>query len=713
MTIKVLVFESDPAFADELRTELGTLGCATTVVDDGNVGLQRAAAEKPDLILLSIELPRMNGFSVCNKLKKDPTLKDVPLIIMSAESSDETFDQHKKLRTRAEDYVHKPIAFAELQNHIQQFVNLGASPPDSDAAILVEEIEVGSADYLIDEQGEDAAAASLIDNAGDAATDRNEPVAAAPPAAAARRWQDAADDVDALAETAFSRLTGFDGPTQSGSDTRAAPNGSAPPDLGITIQPMGSVTPPIARRASVRPVPPGTATVDANEHERLRAEYVLLREQTETVQRELGEARRSADKLRIEAAEAGRLGREVDELRAKLSAATKSGGISSRDFLDLREALNKKDKEILSFREQLSRKDRDIVESQDRALALDRARADLEERLLALERQLAETKELQDAIADERDLAKKTAEDMRSRFERAKTEGEARERQISELRARNADERVASEVKLAAVRAELDQLLANERAEQARTLDQAEQRRRADLEQLRRERDASLAELREQVDREKREALSSQAAQLWQEHEAKISNIQRAHGQELDRLRTETAQGAQTALDEVRSRHAEELRTVGEDRDARIAALESRMSREIAEAREVTAAAEADAIAVRNELQALGERKRAADAASQGRIGELEQRLAELQGARDALDQGLAAASDRATALQSELESLRRELGEAKDRVASEILRNDQNRAKWDADRQSLDRSKDALAVALAQIEEVEGRPLE
>jgi CheY-like chemotaxis protein/chromosome segregation ATPase len=710
MTIKVLVFESDPAFADELRTELNTLGCATTVVDDGNVGLQRAATEKPDLILLSIELPRMNGFSVCNKLKKDPALKDVPLIIMSAESSDETFDQHKKLRTRAEDYVHKPIAFAELQNHIQQFVSLGASPPDSDGAILVEEIEVGSADYLIDEQGEDAVAASLI---GDAATDRSEPVAAEPSAAAARRWQDAADDVDALAETAFSRLTGFDGPAQSGSDTRAAPNGSAPPELGITIQPMGSVTAPIARRASVRPVPPGTATVDANEHERLRAEFVLLREQTETVQRELGEARRAADKLRIEAAEAGRLGREVDELRAKLSTATKSGGISSRDFLDLREALNKKDKEILSFREQLSRKDRDIVESQDRALALDRARADLEERLLALERQLAETKEFQDAIADERDLAKKTAEDMRSRFERAKTEGEARERQISELRARNADERVASEVKLAAVRAELDQLLANERAEQARTLDQAEQRRRADLDQLRRERDASLAELREQVDREKREALSSQAAQLWQEHEAKISNIQRAHGQELDRLRTETAQGAQTALDELRSRHADEVRTLGEDRDTRIGALESRMSREIAEAREVTAAAEADAIAVRNELQALGERKRAADAASQGRIGELEQRLAELQGARDALDQGLAAASDRATALQSELESLRRELGEAKDRVASEILRNDQNRAKWDSDRQSLDRAKDALAVALAQIEEVEGRPIE
>src|SRR5271167_3990573 len=123
---KVLVFESDPSFAGELRTELGHLGATVQVVDDGNVGLQQAAAERPDLILLSIELPRMNGFSVCNKLKKDPALKDVPLIIMSSESSDETFEQHRKLRTRAEDYVHKPIAFGELARHIDQFVKIGS-----------------------------------------------------------------------------------------------------------------------------------------------------------------------------------------------------------------------------------------------------------------------------------------------------------------------------------------------------------------------------------------------------------------------------------------------------------------------------------------------------------------------------------------------------------------------------------------------------------
>src|SRR5271166_3845592 len=152
MATKVLVFESDASFAGELRSELGKLGCNTTVVEDGNVGLQQASSDKPDLILLSIELPRMNGFSVCNKLKKDAALKDVPLIIMSSESSDETFEQHKKLRTRAEDYVHKPIAFGELLQHIQKFVPLAAVAQDSDGAIVIDdEIEIGSTDYLADE----------------------------------------------------------------------------------------------------------------------------------------------------------------------------------------------------------------------------------------------------------------------------------------------------------------------------------------------------------------------------------------------------------------------------------------------------------------------------------------------------------------------------------------------------------------------------------
>src|SRR5260221_2111721 len=138
---KVLVFESDSAFAGELKRELESRGCAVTVVDDASVGLQTAASEKPELILLAIELPRMNGFSVCNKLKRDPALKEVPLIIMSSDSTEETFEQHRRLRTHAEDYVHNPIAFADLLPRITACVPIGAdggatsAPPDDDIVI--------------------------------------------------------------------------------------------------------------------------------------------------------------------------------------------------------------------------------------------------------------------------------------------------------------------------------------------------------------------------------------------------------------------------------------------------------------------------------------------------------------------------------------------------------------------------------------------------
>ncbi|MFN9937900.1 MAG: response regulator transcription factor, partial [bacterium] len=134
MALNVLVFEGDPAFAGEVRSGLEALGCHVRIVEDGNTGLAQAAEDRPDLVLLAIELPRMNGFSVCNKLKKDPVLREVPLIILSSESSEETFEQHQKLRTRAEEYVHKPVAFADLLEKIRPFVNFGdatEAPPAS------------------------------------------------------------------------------------------------------------------------------------------------------------------------------------------------------------------------------------------------------------------------------------------------------------------------------------------------------------------------------------------------------------------------------------------------------------------------------------------------------------------------------------------------------------------------------------------------------
>lgn len=155
--MKVLVFEADAEFATVVKGGLTALGCETTVVDEANVGLQEAAGNKPDLILLSIELPRMNGFSVCNKLKRDPALKDIPLIIMSSDSTEETFEQHRRLRTRAEDYIHKPISFGDLMGRARAFVALPEAggltePPPSDI-VIDDEIVLDDAEPLAADGG--------------------------------------------------------------------------------------------------------------------------------------------------------------------------------------------------------------------------------------------------------------------------------------------------------------------------------------------------------------------------------------------------------------------------------------------------------------------------------------------------------------------------------------------------------------------------------
>ena len=109
MAARILFFESDPKFAGDVRSKLEARGATVDVVSDGNDGLTRAVADKPDLILLTIELPQMNGFLVCKRLKKNAETQAIPVVILSSEATEEIFEQHRKLRTRAEEYVRKPI----------------------------------------------------------------------------------------------------------------------------------------------------------------------------------------------------------------------------------------------------------------------------------------------------------------------------------------------------------------------------------------------------------------------------------------------------------------------------------------------------------------------------------------------------------------------------------------------------------------------------
>ena len=821
MATKVLVFESDAAFASELRNELSKLGCTTSVVDDGNVGLQQAAADRPDLILLSIELPRMNGFSVCNKLKKDPALKDVPLIIMSSESSDETFEQHRKLRTRAEDYVHKPIGFGELVKHIDQFVKIGGAE-QSDGQIVIED-EISLAAVELEDEG------TQIARRPPAFSGPHGHSGQSPSATTAKNTVDA--DIDAFTDAAFGMLEGNNEPP---SLEPVNGHGRAPSEKPIPVAPPAPPRPPTGEfRAASPSVPAPTRTMtgipapatrqsvppragaDPAEVERLKADVERARGETERaradterarthaadLERELASARSEIAQAREAAsrgeddaeraaraeAEVTRMQRDIDELKSKLTSAAKgTGGVSSREFLDLREALNKKDKEILNLREQVTKKEREVLENADNLLVLERAKSELEEKATEFERGLAEAKQKIESLSADKDQAKKAGEDFKARHARAQADLEVRTKELSEARARAQENEARAEAELASLRADMQQSLDREREERDRTLEETEARRAAEALAA----SEALEQAKVNAARERSDALLQRERELRQETDGKLAALHRAHTDEMNRLKADQAQklanAEKMAAERLASREAElEAARAGEvealrrerdekvttlerdhqarleaterehaekvaaieadrddrlgrlkretdervaslenDRDAQVAALEARLARELAEARALAEAHKAAAeeqisslerelAEVRETLETLRNAKLATDSINEGRIRELEQSLSATEKARDEAQKGLAEARDRIAQMEIDLSGARGELSDTRRMLDTETARAARAFAKWESDRTSLDRAKDALAVALQQIEEAESRTLD
>lgn len=157
----ILLIDAEQPFASDLVAALKTEGYAVTQLDDGKEGLEVARDQRPSLIVLCVELPKMSGYSICNKLKKDADLKDIPLIITSKEATPETFAQHKKLKTRAEDYLIKPFEPGALLEKVTALVPAqgasgGPSELDVEAISLEADLDSFSASLREEDDGLDA-----------------------------------------------------------------------------------------------------------------------------------------------------------------------------------------------------------------------------------------------------------------------------------------------------------------------------------------------------------------------------------------------------------------------------------------------------------------------------------------------------------------------------------------------------------------------------
>jgi len=121
-TPNILVVDDTPANLTLLVGMLKEQGYRARPVPSGTLALQAAAAEPPDLILLDISMPEMDGFEVCAKLKEDPRLREIPVIFLTART--EVEDKVRSFEVGGVDYVTKPFQFAEVNARVRTHLEL-------------------------------------------------------------------------------------------------------------------------------------------------------------------------------------------------------------------------------------------------------------------------------------------------------------------------------------------------------------------------------------------------------------------------------------------------------------------------------------------------------------------------------------------------------------------------------------------------------------
>lgn len=98
---KILFIEEEPALQQALGGFLSSRGYTVTPALDGEAGLALARAERPDLILLDLILPKKHGLDVLGELRADPALRAVPVIVLTNVELDETVEQASRLGAAA------------------------------------------------------------------------------------------------------------------------------------------------------------------------------------------------------------------------------------------------------------------------------------------------------------------------------------------------------------------------------------------------------------------------------------------------------------------------------------------------------------------------------------------------------------------------------------------------------------------------------------
>jgi twitching motility two-component system response regulator PilH len=109
---KILIVDDSPTELHVLSQMLDKGGYETVTAEDGEEGIEKAKAEQPDLILMDVVMPGLNGFQATRKLSRDAATKHIPVVIVT--TKDQDTDREWGMRQGARDYMVKPVKNTEL-----------------------------------------------------------------------------------------------------------------------------------------------------------------------------------------------------------------------------------------------------------------------------------------------------------------------------------------------------------------------------------------------------------------------------------------------------------------------------------------------------------------------------------------------------------------------------------------------------------------------
>jgi CheY-like chemotaxis protein len=687
----VYLIDSDANLNAHLVQELSRLGFRVEDAVDSNEVMQRKD-DFPSLIVLCID-PKRTGWAVCNRLRKSTTLKSTPLIITSAEATEKDFEDHKKLKTRAEEYLHKPFAVEALVEKIAGIIGMPEVVPQDEAELEIgidaaEEISVDEEGVILEEAapeedpyanggvgfGEDVEDSTRIGVNIDGEVDLETEAAFA------------AIGVDEIGETTntaivvppVARVSSV-APVRGGAAVARAPRAELSDDdpFALPAQEHEEAAPPVVPA----PLPPADSMPiqvrDKSEELDLGLDDVAKQAAAEPKPQRFGSQPRiissapapapvvAAPVVTLVSASAApassdteihdtgvaaelqkerdQLRREVEELKQKLAqrpeqSPAASGFSREREFLNLREIINKKEKEVLDLRDSLDGKERLVLDARDKARELERKVRELDERGLGMERELVAAREKVEALSNDKERVVEREKQVKARLDDALKTGARYEQELDGLKAKHAadlatsaqahEEAVAAhQSEVASLREQHQQAFEAQLQQHGEELQQAinehateksllAAKHEEEHNRLQSQHAAALAQLKESSENERdslRTRFEQQISEQTAQHQTEAEKLREEHAAQLQQLRSEhesaVAEKDQQHADEiagVRARHAKDLKDAERRQQDEVAGLHENYKRALQEAddrrlQELQARAEDN----RNELEAL------------------------------------------------------------------------------------------------------------